>query len=428
MSNSIINISDQEYNRASLLATDFGTSGLFPNIRNKAQAMVMITIGREIGVSAIAAMTGIHLISGKPVIGANLMAERIKATGKYDYDVLELTDQVCRLQFFRLEGTKKSKVGVSEFTLEDAKKAQLLGKPNSNWAKYPKNMLFARALSNGQRWYCPDVFNGTLVYTPDEMGAVVNDSGELDPKANKAVIEATATVKEAPKYDTLSEGAIASIRSIISTAPNPDASAVWIAQQIGSQVKESYSLLEEVPAKYEKAAKAFAQKIADSVVERQKKLSELHANLEKFNETHQLDHDVEIARAWLRKRAGVESMTELTLDAIKNLLAYVKKTVATQDVDEDYYVFYSKAKRGEPEQAEAVDVLEQDTFPTEIVTGSRLIIGEDMLGIITSISNDRTVLSYTTPGNENKEMTVQEYQFMIPEQPVFEDHIPPTNV
>ena len=39
-----------------------------------------------------------------------------------------------------------------------------------NWRKYPKNMLFARAISNGVKWHCPDVMNGQPVYTPDEMG------------------------------------------------------------------------------------------------------------------------------------------------------------------------------------------------------------------------------------------------------------------
>jgi hypothetical protein len=40
-------------------------------------------------------------------------------------------------------------------------------------------MLYARALSNGAKWYCPDVFGGPI-YTPDELGAVVDgETGEL---------------------------------------------------------------------------------------------------------------------------------------------------------------------------------------------------------------------------------------------------------
>lgn len=37
-------------------------------------------------------------------------------------------------------------------------------------------MLFARALSNGVRWFCPDVFAGNVVYVPGELdGEIVTD-------------------------------------------------------------------------------------------------------------------------------------------------------------------------------------------------------------------------------------------------------------
>jgi hypothetical protein len=40
-----------------------------------------------------------------------------------------------------------------------------------NWQKYPRNMLFARALTNGARWYCPGVYFGA-VYSGDELAEV----------------------------------------------------------------------------------------------------------------------------------------------------------------------------------------------------------------------------------------------------------------
>ncbi|NBO17384.1 MAG: hypothetical protein EBV07_00610 [Proteobacteria bacterium] len=54
-------------------------------------------------------------------------------------------------------------IGNSTFTIEDAKKA---GTKNTD--KFPRNMLFARAMSNGVKWYTPDVFAGP-VYVPEEM-------------------------------------------------------------------------------------------------------------------------------------------------------------------------------------------------------------------------------------------------------------------
>ena len=53
--------------------------------------------------------------------------------------------------------------------MEDATQARLSG---DNWSKYPKNMLFARALTNGAKWYTPDVFGGAI-YEPEELGAQV---------------------------------------------------------------------------------------------------------------------------------------------------------------------------------------------------------------------------------------------------------------
>ena len=74
------------------------------------------------------------------------------------------TDAQVSIEFYQ-EGKS---IGVSTFTMEDAKAAKLNAK--DNWQKFPRNMLFARAISNGVRWYCPDVFSGAAVYTPDEIG------------------------------------------------------------------------------------------------------------------------------------------------------------------------------------------------------------------------------------------------------------------
>jgi hypothetical protein len=38
-------------------------------------------------------------------------------------------------------------------------------------------MLFSRAMSNGTRWYTPDIFGGP-VYTPEELNAPLNETGE----------------------------------------------------------------------------------------------------------------------------------------------------------------------------------------------------------------------------------------------------------
>ena len=154
-------------------AKAMSASGFFPDSKSAAQAVVKVLAGRELGFGAFASMTGVAVIQGKPVIGANLLAAAVKQTGKYNYRVTEHTAEVCRIKF--LEGNQE--VGISSFTMDDAKAAGLATK--DNWKKYPRNMLFARAIANGQKWYAPDVFNGVTVYTPDEMGASVDDDGNI---------------------------------------------------------------------------------------------------------------------------------------------------------------------------------------------------------------------------------------------------------
>ncbi len=144
-------------------------SGYFQDAKEMAQAVVKVLAGREIGIPPIASMTGINIIKGRVSLSANIMAALVKRSGKYNYTVKELTDTACELHFF--EGQEM--IGVSRFDASDAKRAE-----TQNLQKFPRNMLFARAMSNGAKWYCADVFGGP-VYTPEELGAKVDIHGEV---------------------------------------------------------------------------------------------------------------------------------------------------------------------------------------------------------------------------------------------------------
>ncbi len=144
-------------------------SGLFKDLQNQAQAIVKVIAGREYGMEPFSALQNVHLIQGKPTLAANAMAMAVKKSGKYDYRVLEMTDKACEIEFFEAARS----IGKSRFDLEDAKRAQ-----TQNLQKFARNMMFARCISNGVRWYCPDVFS-TAVYTPEEVGAVVDGDGAI---------------------------------------------------------------------------------------------------------------------------------------------------------------------------------------------------------------------------------------------------------
>ncbi len=146
------------------LGKAMASSGFFKDATRASQAIVKILAGREMGIGPSAAMAGIYIIDGKTVLSAGLIASAIKRSPRYDFRVTELTPTTCTLTFFE-DGLS---VGVSTFTLDDARDAGLVGR--AVWKSYPRNMLFARALTNGARWYCAGVFGGA-VYEAEELGA-----------------------------------------------------------------------------------------------------------------------------------------------------------------------------------------------------------------------------------------------------------------
>lgn len=168
-------VSIRSIDDVSRMSKMFAASGFFSDCREAAQVGVKIMAGQELGIPPFAAVTGIHLIKGKATLGAGLMAGKLKSSYKYTYRVLEHSPVVCSIEVLERIDGKMQPAGVSTFTLDDAKKAGC-----QNLDKYARNMLFARAISNAVKFYAPDLFlGGNSVYVPEEMGAVVNDDGEI---------------------------------------------------------------------------------------------------------------------------------------------------------------------------------------------------------------------------------------------------------
>ena len=67
-------------------------SGFFSDTKEAAQAVVKVLAGRELGFGPIASMTGVHIVQGKPSLGANLLGAAIKGSGRYNYRVVHLDD------------------------------------------------------------------------------------------------------------------------------------------------------------------------------------------------------------------------------------------------------------------------------------------------------------------------------------------------
>lgn len=174
-------------------------SGYFQESKQAAQAIVKVLAGAELGFPPIASMNGIHIINGKTSMSANMMAAAIKRSGRYNYRVAKLDEQGAEIVFLEKSGGDWHEIGRSLFSLADANKAGLTtGKNGHMWAKWFRNMAFARAMSNGAKWYCPDVFGGMPVYTPEELDVQVDEDGQALQTALPTPQQAPTPARQAP--------------------------------------------------------------------------------------------------------------------------------------------------------------------------------------------------------------------------------------
>lgn len=174
----------------------FVQSGYFKDAKDASQAIVKVLYGRELGFSPVVSMMGIHIVEGKPELSANILATLVKQSGRYNYRVTAHTNEECVIEFS--EGGES--VGASAFSMEDAKRAGLV-RPGSGWAKYPKAMLFARAMSSGVRTHCPDVAAGCPVYSEGEISNPAGMAAESRQEPAQDVPEETVAVEPEPKVE-----------------------------------------------------------------------------------------------------------------------------------------------------------------------------------------------------------------------------------
>lgn len=204
MANELVKASDVNVDELKRLGMMLATSGYFETAQNRdvavAQMCVKVMAGRELGFGPFASVNGIHVIKGKPAVSANLMAAAVKANPRYDYRVRKMDNDSVAIEFFEIENGKRSSLGMSEFTRQDAKSAG-----TQNMERYGRNMMFARAMSNGVKWFCPDVFDGNLVYVPEELGAEVDGDGNVIDVDYRSVDKATGEILSTTTPDALQQ-------------------------------------------------------------------------------------------------------------------------------------------------------------------------------------------------------------------------------
>lgn len=158
-------------NDMKLAAQTFINSGLVPSHFNTgSKIIVALQAGAELGFKPWQSLNQLHVVNGKVGISSTAIGGLIRNSGKCktmkQYYEGDNTDNLkAIIESIR---TDDETLHRTEFSVSDAKTAQLWGK--DNWAKYPKEMLMWRALSKHGRAFYGDVLSG--FYTVDELAEI----------------------------------------------------------------------------------------------------------------------------------------------------------------------------------------------------------------------------------------------------------------
>jgi hypothetical protein len=149
-------------------------SGMLPGQYRKQPANLLYALeyAESLGLHPMAAITGIHVIEGKPSASAALISALVRRAGHKLR--VRGNDQEAVAQIIRVDDPDFTYE--ARWTLDRAKKAGLTGK--KVWQQYPAAMLKARAITEVARDACEEALSG-MHYTPEELGANVNADGEI---------------------------------------------------------------------------------------------------------------------------------------------------------------------------------------------------------------------------------------------------------
>lgn len=168
-----------------------------------ARFMLVAETGAMLGVHPLAAVTGIHVIDGKPTLSPGLMSGIVRSAGHKIRVRVSGEGDSLQAKATLIRSDDPEYPFEATWTMDRAKRAGLAGK--GAWAKYPEAMLKARAIAEVCREGAEDVLMGVR-YVPEELDAAVDETGEVideqpaqTPQGVRQEVVEDAVVEPAPR-------------------------------------------------------------------------------------------------------------------------------------------------------------------------------------------------------------------------------------
>lgn len=142
---------------------------------------------------------GMYCVNGKVEMSANMMIQLCRQAGHSITKDKRSDNTVCILHGKRKDN---GDTWTESFSIEDAKRAGLY---KNTWEKFPRNMLFARALSNLARQLFPDVIGGCYVEgeisTAPPLNGPIKDEEEKETLTKEEVDWLHENLAQFPEID-----------------------------------------------------------------------------------------------------------------------------------------------------------------------------------------------------------------------------------
>lgn len=160
---------------------------------NAANAFVAAETGAALGLEPLQALASIAVINGRATLSSDLMAAVIRRAG-HTLRIVENSPESVTATLIRADD-KTFKFEVT-WDKDKAVKAGLWGQKGP-WSQYPTQMLRARAITEVARQGASEALMG-MIYSPEDFGATITDTGEVLEAEVIDELHATATSKPTP--------------------------------------------------------------------------------------------------------------------------------------------------------------------------------------------------------------------------------------